>query len=264
MLQRSYRPAGIRAGVIVYRVSALLLGARRHRDDSMKSDVSTAARRLLEYVSAERRDSMPADRNGGELLRAVARRPTGAATERIDQLAGKVGDWESLFRLAAEHRVLPMLFSRLADTGAPIPPVAQERLRAEYDRNVFHCLTNAAELIAVLKAFDGEKIPAMPFKGVVLGASVYHDLMARSAGDLDVLIHYEYLLRATAILLERGYELKTPVRADGTPAAKDYYEYHFERPADGMVIDFAGDLSLRSQGSNAISAWIGYGRGAES
>ncbi len=187
---------------------------------------------------------MAADRESCELLRAVARRPTGAATEGIDQLAAKFGDWESLLRLAEEHRVLPMLFSRLTDTRAPVPPVAQERLRAEYDRNVFHCLTNAAELIAVLKAFDGEKIPAMPFKGVVLGASVYHDLMARPAGDLDVLIHYEHLLRATAILLERGYELKTAVRADGTPAAKDYYEYHFERPADGMVLELRWRLEL--------------------
>ncbi len=33
----------------------------------------------------------------------------------------------------------------------------------------------------------------MPFKGVVLGASVYGDMTARTAGDLDVLIYYRDL-----------------------------------------------------------------------
>jgi len=183
---------------------------------------------------------MAADRDCCELLRAVAR-SVGSAPQRIDQLAGKVRDWDSLFRLAEEHRVLPMLFLRIADIGAPVPPVAHERLRAEYDRNVFHCLANAAELIAVLKAFDGEKIPAMPFKGVVLGASVYHDVMARPAGDLDVLIHYRHRARATTILLERGY--KPITQANGTPAVHDYYEYHFERPTDGMILELRWRLT---------------------
>ena len=187
---------------------------------------------------------MPADRDSCELLRAVARRPADTAAQRIRHLVGKVRDWDALFRLAEEHRVLPMLFSRLADLGDAVPSVAHEGLRAEYDRNVFHSLANAAELIAVLKAFDQEMIPAMPFKGVVLGASVYHDLMARPAGDLDLLIHYRHLMQATAALLDRGYELKTPVGADGMPAAQDYYEYHFERQTDGMVLELRWRLEL--------------------
>jgi hypothetical protein len=84
----------------------------------------------------------------------------------------------------------------------------------------------------------------MPFKGVVLGASIYGDLSARPAGDLDVLIHHRHLVRASAILLERGYELDTAVRADGIPAAPDYYEYHFERQADGMMIELRWRLEL--------------------
>ena len=79
----------------------------------------------------------------------------------------------------------------------------QERLRAEYERNMFHNLANAAELIGVLKAFEREMIPAMPFKGVVLGASIYHDLTTRPAGDLDLLIYYSDLVRATALLQKR-------------------------------------------------------------
>jgi hypothetical protein len=186
---------------------------------------------------------MAADRDCCELLRAVAR-PVGSAPQRIDQLAGKIRDWDSLYSLAEEHRVLPMLFLRLAETDSAVPPAAQEHLRAGYNRNMLHSLANAAELIAILEAFDDEMIPAMPFKGVVLGASVYRDLTARPAGDLDVLIRYEHLLRATAILREKSYELKTPVHEDGTPAVPNLYEYHFERQTDGMVLELRWRLEL--------------------
>jgi hypothetical protein len=187
---------------------------------------------------------MPADHDSCELLRAIARYPSGDATRQIYQLVDKVRDWDSLLSLAQEHRVLPMLFSRFADMGPAVPPAVQDRLQAEYHRNVFHCLANAVELISVLKAFDHERIPAMPFKGVVLAASIYHNLTARSAGDLDLLIHYRDLARATAILLERGYELKTPMHEDGTPAGPGHYECHFERQRDGMVMELRWMLEL--------------------
>ena len=69
--------------------------------------------------------------------------------------------------------------------------------------------------------FEKAGIAAMPFKGVVLGASAYGDMTARTAGDLDVLIYYRDLLRATQILKDRGYELKTKVLEDGSPEAEE-------------------------------------------
>jgi hypothetical protein len=140
--------------------------------------------------------------------------------------------------------VQPMLFSRLSDLGPAIPPDVQNHLRAEYHRNVLQSLANAVELIGLLEALDREGIPAMPFKGVVLGASVYGDLTTRPAGDLDVLIHHRDLARATAILLERDFELKTPIRADGTRPDPRGYEYHFERKRDGMTIELRWRLEL--------------------
>jgi len=185
---------------------------------------------------------MPADNESCELLRAIARLPSDA--EEIRRCALKVRDWDLLLETAQEHRVLPMLFLRLADMGPAVPTAVQERLRAEYDRNVFHNLANAAELIAVLKAFEEKAIPVMPFKGVVLGAALYRDPAMRAAGDLDLLIHYQHLSQATAIMLERGYELITEMRDDGTPAVEDYYEYHFERLTDGRVLELRWRFEL--------------------
>jgi Uncharacterised nucleotidyltransferase len=185
---------------------------------------------------------MQANCESSELLWAIAR-PSDAA--QIHRIAAEVRDWDSVLRLALEHRVLPMLFSRLADMGATVPPAVQERLQAEYNANMLHNLTNAVELIAVLKTLEHEMIPAMPFKGVVLGASIYPDPATRPAGDLDLLIHYRHLARAMTLLLERGYELKTIVRADGTPIdPNDTFEYRFERQADGMVLELRWTFEL--------------------
>jgi Uncharacterised nucleotidyltransferase len=206
--------------------------------------------------SSETASLMPADRDCCELLFAIARRPAGAADGQIYQLAEKVHDWDLLLRLAEEHRVLPMLFLRLADIGPAVPPDVQERLRTKYHRNMFHNLAAAAELIGVLKAFEHEMIPAMPFKGVVLGASAYHDLTTRPAGDLDVLIRYRDLLQATAVLHERGYELKTQVQTDGTPTLPDLYEYHFERETDGMVFELRWRLTQPRFRRNLGMDWV--------
>ena len=73
---------------------------------------------------------------------------------------------------------------------------------------MLHSLANAVELIAVLKALEDELIPAMPFKGVVLGASIYHDLSARPAGDLDLLIHDRDLSRAATVAPEERIRTK--------------------------------------------------------
>ncbi|WP_353063290.1 nucleotidyltransferase family protein [Tunturibacter psychrotolerans] len=184
---------------------------------------------------------MQADRESCELLLAVAR---STDAEQIHRLAANVDDWDSLLELAEEHRVLTMLFLRLADMGPAIPQFVWNRAQTEYETNMFNSLANAVELIAVIKALEDKMIPAIPFKGVVLGASIYHDLTTRPAGDLDLLIHYRDLVRATTVVLERGYELETPVNADGTPAQLGYYEYHFERKTDGRVLELRWRLEL--------------------
>lgn len=203
---------------------------------------------------------MPADPESCELLRAIVRPPGHAASEQIHRLAGNIRDWDSLITVAREHGVLPMLFLRLAELGPGVPLATLEVLRAEYQRGVVHNLKNAAELISLFQAFEHHGIPAMPYKGAVLGVSLYGDLMARPAGDLDLLIHQRDLSRATAILLERGCKLKTPVRTDGTPVYSDVYEYSFERPADGMTIELRWRLSEPRFRCDLGLDWVWPGR----
>jgi hypothetical protein len=186
----------------------------------------------------------PLGESSRELMRAITRSPDENNASQIAQLARSVENWDAFLSVAREHRLLPLVFSRLTEVANQIPVFANEQLKDAYHRNVFHCLSNTSELISLLEAFKSDQISAMPFKGVVLGSTIYPDPAARYSGDLDLLIHLKDLLKATAILLDRGYDLNTPVREDGSPALVDSYEYHFERSSDGMVVELRWRLEL--------------------
>jgi len=184
------------------------------------------------------------DRDTRDLLWAVVQPHSATSVKTVAMLAAKISCWEVAIEAARYHGILPMLYAGLAAHEAAIPPKALDLARSEFERNAFHCFANASELLQVLSAFELAGIPAMPFKGVVLGASAYGDMTARTAGDLDVLIYYHDLLPATRILKERGYEVITKLREGGSPETENYFEYHFERAADGMVLELRWRLEL--------------------
>lgn len=195
------------------------------------------------HVAAGRKVTVAStDAEACRLLRAIARQS--ADKECIVALAERVSDWSAVADLAAKHKVAPMVYLSLAASGASVPPEAQARLRADYESNALHNLVNASELVAVLADFNREGIEAIPFKGIVLGASVYGNPMARHGGDIDVLIRQRDLLRATELLEARGYTRKLPTEAGDAPPAGYDHEYTFFRAADGVVLELRWQFDL--------------------
>lgn len=186
----------------------------------------------------------PIDHRTAELLRAVVQPPAMSAQKTIAEIAAGIQSWDEVIEAARLHGIAPMFYARIRELDGLIPQQGLDLARREFERNAFHCLANAAELLQVLKAFEAESIPAMPFKGVVLAASAYGDISMRAAGDLDFLIYAHDSLRAAAILRSRGYELTEPREFSGSPSEKDVFELHFERPSDGMVIEIRWRLEL--------------------
>lgn len=184
------------------------------------------------------------DQDTARLLRTVVRLPKAGGREAIAEAVSRIRFWQEAVAGAVRHGIVPIFFSRLKANSELVPAEALKLARNAFERNAFHCMTNAEELLKILRAFDKAGIVAMPFKGVVLGASVYGDMTARTAGDLDLLIHYHDLQRATDLLKGQGYELKSKVLEDGSPEAEDYFEFHFERASDGMVLELRWRLEL--------------------
>ena len=184
------------------------------------------------------------DLDSAKLLRALAGPCVGGSGDTIASLAARIQCWENVVEAARRHRIAPMLYTWLRENKAHVPAKVFDLVKQEFERNALHCLFNAEELLCILHDFDQAGIRAMPFKGVVLGASAYGDMTARNAGDLDLLIHYNDLNRASVMLKERGYDLKSKVLQDGTPAIQDCFEFHFERASDGMVVELRWRLEL--------------------
>ena len=186
---------------------------------------------------------MNADDHASGLLTAITR-PLDETAHSLPDLAGPIQNWDAVIALAFQHGMLPRLHLRLHQAAVELPAEVGLRLQSALIQNSILSLRNAAELIRVLDCFKQHRVDAMPFKGVVLAAASYGDLAARPAGDLDILIHYRDLLQATSLLRAEGYQLKTEVLDDGSPEATDYFEYHFERPSDGIVIELRWRLEL--------------------
>jgi len=128
-------------------------------------------------------------------------------------------------RTAIRHRVMPLLYRSLKNTGVQeVPNASLEQLRDLFltnaARNVF--LTN--RLLAILNLFKENNITALPFKGPVLAETVYGDLSLRQFVDLDILVHKDDALSARDLLISAGYrpEIKlSPEQANAYVRSED-------------------------------------------
>jgi hypothetical protein len=116
-------------------------------------------------------------------------------------------DWMALVDVARSHR-LEMLLHRAVDSlpGESVDAAAREVLRQHHADNQARCQRLSAELVRLMDRLASERIPALAYKGPVLGAQLYGDVAARTYSDLDLLIHECDADAAVRVLLDMGYK----------------------------------------------------------
>jgi len=142
-----------------------------------------------------------------ELLLCCARtQPSPEIGQQIQTLAQQSLDWSYLLQTAARHSVLPLLYQNLR-TLCPeaVPKPVLSELRNFFHTNAAHNLFLTQELLKILKLFQDNDIPAIPFKGPVLAVSVYGNLAMRQFGDLDIWVDSKDFLKAIDFLQTQGY-----------------------------------------------------------
>jgi hypothetical protein len=187
---------------------------------------------------------MAASPKSSEFLRFAVKIDRSNHAGELERLAAAVEDWDEVVCLAREHRVSTLLYRQMAALGCDVPAEIETQLATEHQRSFLLNMSNALELVRLLKELEKQSIAAMPFKGVVLAASVYGDLAARPAGDLDMIIDSRDLVRATAVMQECGYALITPIKEDGSPLPSHCYELGFERLSDESLVELRFRLEL--------------------
>ena len=79
-----------------------------------------------------------------------------------------------------------------------------DQLRDDFNDNSRRNLFLTRELLNLLTLFETHQIPAIPFKGPVLAASVYGNLALRQFSDLDLIIHKQHVAKARELLVSAG------------------------------------------------------------
>ena len=174
------------------------------------------------------------------LLRCCARsRPDACVIGQIRQLLRQEIDWDYLIESADKHGLLPLLYWNLCAAGPDgIPPARAEQLRHIVYVRAGRSILMARELLHLISLFKRHGIPAFPYKGPILAATLYGDLTLRQYSDVDLVVKQADVLRAQELLIDRGYRPERP-RADDQAAAKlkTGHALHFVHDGNKTLLD---------------------------
>jgi hypothetical protein len=139
------------------------------------------------------------------------------SAERIRTLLRTDLDWGYLLQTAGRHGVMPLLFRSL-HTVFPedVPQTLLEELRHRSRANAARNLFLTDELLKLLTLLEAHRIPALPYKGPVLTASIYGNLALRDFADLDILVHERDYEWAQHLLSTSGYRLMKAFENEST------------------------------------------------
>lgn len=141
-----------------------------------------------------------------------------ARSRATDTCGWDAARWDVALRLAAWHRLSPVLFAHIAER-AQAPPKVLAVLEQAYLENAGRNLFVRGSLQRVLQALDAAAIPVVLLKGAALIQSVYTDPALREMLDLDILVPVDRLDAANAALGALGFAPATAATAErDTPA----------------------------------------------
>ena len=126
--------------------------------------------------------------------------------QRIKDLLEEDLDWLYLVHLASRHGVMPLMYHSLM-TLCPdaVPQAVFAQLRVHFLVNADHNQLLTQELLMLLHVLESHGIPAIPYKGPTLAATLYGNLTLRQFCDLDLLVHTRDFTCTTHLLLAQGF-----------------------------------------------------------
>jgi len=161
-------------------------------------------------------------------------------------LAGPV-DWDYLLWEAEENSITPLLDRHLSVVApGAAPPASQERLKKTCRANTVRCLYLTAELINILRLFQAQNIPVIPYKGPVLAAQAYGDVALREFEDLDLILRQSDIPKAHEIIVSLGYKPKFDwILSPGAAASLVPGEYNYRDEARRAMVELHTEITLR-------------------
>ncbi|MEO5902694.1 MAG: nucleotidyltransferase family protein [Gemmatimonadaceae bacterium] len=143
-----------------------------------------------------------------ELALTLSRTPLGErAKSRIEALLSGRLDWDTVFALAAQWEVEPVVFSNLRPfLEGKVEPSIIERAALRGRESRGYALARTLVLVHLEKKFRAAGIDVLVLKGPSVGVIAYDDPSMRSFADVDFLVRRRDLEKSRDLLLEMGFE----------------------------------------------------------
>jgi Uncharacterised nucleotidyltransferase len=182
-----------------------------------------------------------------EILLCCARRTLSPVDlARLKRIAGGPIDWPLLFQLATENGLLPLLCEYLLQNSAIVPSETIMQFRDANRQNALRALFLTAELLRITESLRRRQIPALPYKGPVLGQLAYANPSLRQFDDLDIVVPQRFMLQVYEEMGTLGYEAKFAHERFLTAPSKDIPgEYVFLHKINGAMVEFHTESTLR-------------------
>jgi hypothetical protein len=163
----------------------------------------------------------------------------------------EVVHWPAFLELAEEHGVTQLVAS-VAQKFPPDGPQSSAKLIPFEFREVllerqraqaFSTMRMSAELFRLVERFAAEGIGVLAVKGPALAMQAYGDAAMRNYGDLDFLVRYTDIARATKLMMDAGYAPQIPLSA--IAAGKIPGQYLFRQREAKLLVELHNDRTMR-------------------
>ena len=203
-----------------------------------------------------------------EFILCAARGNTPANRERAEQLLADGVVWAEVLASAIEHRLEPALddFVRGLDRRH-LPEIQRSALADLASISSRSSLIFLGEVIRLNGLFHAARIPAIPFKGPVLGCLAYPKFAHRTCVDLDFVLPQSRISEAAGLMQSDGYHAlfdpaETQAGRDGhAPGqyafASDIKRISVELHTERTLRYFSRPIDLDAMNARLISVQIG-------
>ncbi|MFM5924478.1 MAG: nucleotidyltransferase family protein [Novosphingobium sp.] len=125
--------------------------------------------------------------------------------ERTDLAVLNPADWAELDRIAAQHRLQPLLHAQRGSNSA-LPPAIAAAWKAAHRQAALRALTQQADLAETIALLDHEGFAVVALKGAWLSTQAYPEAAQRPMRDIDLLVAPDGVMAAYELLLAAGYQ----------------------------------------------------------
>ncbi|OGV56267.1 MAG: hypothetical protein A2017_11480 [Lentisphaerae bacterium GWF2_44_16] len=114
-------------------------------------------------------------------------------------------DWSSIYKIAWQNNLLPLLYCKLNSHKIPLPVALRTTLRTDYLVHEVRDMRRKKQLLELIRIFNDHNVNHILLKGSHLAEKVYFNSALRPMCDIDVLIQKSEFKKTYEILIQNGY-----------------------------------------------------------